>query len=361
MENGRMRAFLLRFAWIAAVLALIWAGLRFALPCFLPLIIGGILAAVLHPAAVWLCDRIGRAYRPCAIFVAVLALLLLGLLLWGFGGLIYTQSSALAVKLPGFFRETVVPFLDEVQQWWGTLGERFGGGTAAASWSKTAESAFGEMLTAFSGRMLGWAGNLVGALPSLALTISFSVLSTILFLMDYRRITSFAIRLLPSSALRPLVESKRFLLGSVKKVVGAYLLIMLITFGEIAVGLWLLRVPYFAVIGLVIALLDILPFIGSGMVLIQWGILELLIQKNTPLGLGLMILYAVVALVRFWMEPRIVGGRIGLHPLATLTAMYAGLRLFGFWGFILAPLFVTLVVHLYQCGLLSQRRGRPST
>lgn len=81
-----------------------------------------------------------------------------------------------------------------------------------------------------------------------------------------------------------MVESKRYLLGAVQKVLFAYLCIMFITFGEITLGLWLLRVPYFAAIAFAIALLDILPFIGSGLFLIPWGAYHLLISRQTALG-----------------------------------------------------------------------------
>ena len=89
---------------------------------------------------------------------------------------------------------------------------------------------------------------------------------------------------------------------------------------------------------------------SSGLFLIPWGLFHLLPGHRSPLGLGLLLLYAVVAVVRMWLEPRIVGRRIGLHPLATLTAMYAGLRMFGFWGLLLAPLGTTLLLHLAQGG-----------
>ena len=88
--------------------------------------------------------------------------------------------------------------------------------------------------------------------------------------------------------------------------------------------------------------------------MIPWGLFHLLPGHRSPLGLGLLLLYAVVAVVRMWLEPRIVGRRIGLHPLATLTAMYAGLRLFGFWGLLLAPLGTTLLLHLAQGGFFGK-------
>lgn len=354
MEAKKAGAFLLRCGVAAAVLLAIWLGLRFALPAVLPLLLGGIIAALLHPAAAGLCSRLGCSYRPCAAVIAALALGVVGALLWVLGGMLLSQGSALLGKLPDFFGDTVLPLIDSLQSWWVRTGEllRLDTLRTAESWSNSAETALTRAITSLSGTVISSAGAMVGALPSLLLTLSFTVLSTFLFLMDYRRVTSFFVRVLPSSTLRPLVESKRFLLGAVRKIVGAYLLIMLITFAEISLGLWFLRIPYFIVIGFVIAVFDILPFIGSGMILIPWGLLELLVRKNTALGAGLLILYGIVAAVRFWIEPRIVGGRIGLHPLATLTAMYAGLRLCGFGGFVLAPLLVTLFVHLYKKGLL---------
>ena len=207
-------------------------------------------------------------------------------------------------------------------------------------------------VTTLSRRVVGWLGGLASSLPSIIFTLTFTVLSTIFFLQDYAGITGFVVRSLPGRLLRPIVESKRYLLGAVQKVLFAYFCIMLITFGEIALGLWLLRVPYFAAIAFAIALLDILPFIGSGLFLIPWGLYHLLISRQLALGAGLLLLYAVVTVVRMWIEPKIVGGRIGLHPLATLTAMYAGLKLFGFWGLLLAPLGTTLLLHLRQGGYL---------
>lgn len=359
MEAQRAKNFLLQAGALAAIAALFYVGFRYALPSFLPLCLGGLLAALLHPVAAGLCSRIGCGYRPCALLVAVVALLLLlGGLLWGVGGILLSQGSALFAKLPDFFDESVLPLLDRLQNWWLQVGEHFQVGTqrSAESWSNTTEQALTEAITSLSGMMLSWVGMLVTSLPTLLLTASFTVISTFMFLLDYRNVTSFIVRILPSATLRPLVESKRFLLGSVRKIVVAYLFIMVVTFGEISLGLWLLRVPYFAVIGFGIALLDMLPFIGSGLVLIPWGLLELLVRQNTALGAGLLILYGIVAVVRFWMEPRIVGGRIGLHPLATLTAMYAGLRLLGFWGFLLAPLLITLFVHLSRKGMLHPQK-----
>ena len=266
------------------------------------------------------------------------------------GGLLVRQGSALLPQLPRFFQETLLPLLEDLEEKWSSLLQR----RDAAGWTGSLETVLQNAVSSLSGQLLSWLGGFVAALPSILFTCVFTVLSTVFFLQDYAHITGLIVRSLPGRLLRPMVESKRFMLGAVRKVLFAYLCIMLITFAEIALGLWLLRVPYFAVVAFVIALLDILPFIGSGLFLIPWGLFHLLPGHRSPLGLGLLLLYAVVAVVRMWLEPRIVGRRIGLHPLATLTAMYAGLRLFGFWGLLLAPLGTTLLLHLAQGGFFGK-------
>ena len=155
-------------------------------------------------------------------------------------------------------------------------------------------------------------------------------------------------------------ESKDFLVGTVRQVLKAYLLIMAITFGEISLGLWLLRVDYYLIIGLTVAVLDILPVLGSGSILIPWGIWTLL-GGNLPLGAGILLLYAVVTGVRTVLEPRLVGRGMGLSPLVTLISMYVGMKLLGVGGLILAPMAVTLVLFLEESGhirLLRKKGGR---
>lgn len=116
----------------------------------------------------------------------------------------------------------------------------------------------------------------------------------------------------------------------------AYLTVMLLTFVELFVGLSLLRVKYAFMIALAVALVDILPVLGTGTVLLPWAAVSF-IMGNYFLGVGLLVLYVTATLVHEIIEPRLVGKSIGVPPLVTLIAMYAGLRLFGFFGMIAAP------------------------
>ena len=122
----------------------------------------------------------------------------------------------------------------------------------------------------------------------------------------------------------------------------AYLTVMLLTFVELFIGLSVLRVKYAFMIALIVAFIDILPVLGTGTVLLPWAAVSF-ITKDYFLGVGLLVLYIAVTLVHETVEPRLVGKSIGVPPLVTLIAMYAGLRLFGFLGMIAAPAVAVLL------------------
>ena len=95
---------------------------------------------------------------------------------------------------------------------------------------------------------------------------------------------------------------------------------------------------------LLIAVADALPVIGPGIVLVPWAI-TCCVSGNYFQGLGLLALFGIVALVRTIIEPKIIGKQFELHPLTTITAMYAGAQLWGIWGFLLAPVAVLYFLH----------------
>lgn len=197
MPTGK-RAFLQGVAFWGVVLGLCYLGLRYALPCFLPLVLGAVMAAALHPAAAGLCRRLGWRYRPCAVLVAVAALTLLGLILWGIGGVVVRQGSALLPQIPAFYRETLLPLAEELREKWQTLQQ----GRAGGGWGTSLEEVLQNAVTTLSRRVVGWLGGIASSLPSILFTMTFTVLSTIFFLQDYAGITGFIVRSLPGRWLR---------------------------------------------------------------------------------------------------------------------------------------------------------------
>jgi len=118
------------------------------------------------------------------------------------------------------------------------------------------------------------------------------------------------------------------------------------------VGLKVLGIDYALTIGLIAGLLDILPILGPGSIMIPWIIWSLIIG-NTKLGIGILVLYLLASAVRQILEPRILGNNIGLHPLITLLSLYVGLQLGGVLGMILGPILVVLVMSMYKAGVFN--------
>ena len=129
----------------------------------------------------------------------------------------------------------------------------------------------------------------------------------------------------------------------------ACLLLGLTTFLLTFIGLAVLGVPYAFLLAILLAVVDLLPLLGTGIILVPWACICLLLGQ-VKLGIGLLILYGVSTLVRQILEPKLIGDGLGLHPLASLCAMYAGLRLFGVWGMILSPLVTASVVSIWRGG-----------
>ena len=121
-----------------------------------------------------------------------------------------------------------------------------------------------------------------------------------------------------------------------KRTVRGYVLLFLLTFGELAVGLWLLRAHYPALLAFFVAFLDLLPVIGVGTVLIPWAILSFALGEVAR-GIGLVGLFLFVSVVRQIAEPHILGKSLGLHPLLLLGGFYVGLSLFGVGGVLVGP------------------------
>lgn len=134
----------------------------------------------------------------------------------------------------------------------------------------------------------------------------------------------------------------------------AQLIMMSLTFIEVAIGLTILKIPYSILIALGIGILDALPVFGTGSVFIPW-IIILLFYKNYPLAIGLGVVYLVATLGRQALEPKIISSQIGIYPLVTLLIIYTGIKIFGVAGIIIAPLIAITLMAIKKADVLKLR------
>jgi sporulation integral membrane protein YtvI len=188
--------------------------------------------------------------------------------------------------------------------------------------------------------------------PKAILTLVVTVLASFYFAIDYDAIKDRVLYIFKGRAGDVVRKSYTVAAKALKSYAKAYLLLMLITFIEVFIGLLLLKRSYAFIIAIGVAVVDVLPFFGTGAVLVPWAIISFIIGDH-GVGSGLLVLYGVVTIVRQVLEPRIVGANLGIHPLATLFSMFAGLSFFGFFGMLLGPL-VFLVIR----EVLSEQKTR---
>ena len=144
------------------------------------------------------------------------------------------------------------------------------------------------------------------------------------------------------------IDLKKALFGFIK----AQLTLISITAVIILIGLLILRVDYAITIALVAGIVDIIPYLGTGVVFVPW-IIYVAIGGDMGLAIGLGVLYIVVLVQRQIMEPKILSSNIGLDPLATLIALFVGFKLIGFLGLIVGPVTLVIISTLYRAQCFS--------
>ncbi|MBQ7338887.1 MAG: sporulation integral membrane protein YtvI [Clostridia bacterium] len=329
--------------------------IRYALPCLTPFLFAWLLSFPIRRGALTMQKKLHIPRRVGACILLLAVLLPLGSLTVLLGERLILEAQHLLASLGS--GEDLVVALEETIDFFTRITSHIPPLTALVEqqslesfWQQvdaTVATLISETLTRWSAKIPDALTSLVRAFPS-ALIFFLTFLVTVFYCCtDDGRISQFLHDIIPA-LWRPRWERlRRQLVGVGARYLRAYFLLFLLTFVQLFAGFSILRLPYIFLPALLIALVDILPILGAGMVLLPWGILSLL-QGETAVGTGLLILFAVILLTRQILEPRIIGGSLGLHPLASLLAVYAGLRLGGVLGMILAPAVALLIKSIWE-------------
>ena len=362
MEKGRKKeiewgALASKLFCVAALSFLIYMFVRYALGALMPFIIAYLFSLIIEPVASFLSKRSRAPKKLCAFFSLSLVLLVIGVLFF-FGvrrlvGELSELVEGAAQGEGGLARifSLLGEALERISSKFGFLENASDGRfDQAAERVWYALSGAGEKLLS---SLVGWLGeflkNAVSGAPSFLIGVAVTVISAYYFCIDGERITSGIKGLIPQKHREGVTFFFAKLKDAAKRYARAYLLLMAMTFVEIFVGLLLLGVRYAFLIALGIAVVDILPVLGAGVVLVPWAVCALLLG-NMRVGLGLLILYGVVTIIRQIAEPRVIGSSIGIHPAAALFSSYVGLKLFGFFGIILGPAAAFMISEIINAG-----------
>lgn len=332
----------------AAVLLLIYA-LPSLLSLLLPFVLGLVVAWLLNPPVRWI-------HRRTTLSRKIISLVLIVFIFCVLGGVLFGAVWAAVNEVRSLFENwdsvtaALLGVLDNIKGWLNGL-ERFLPGfradsllRAAADWIRGLD-------------VSGWLASMAGRAPSMLSAVSGFAIAAVVFLMagyfitgDYPRLRFMVTDRVPADARAFCATVKKIFMGAFGGYIKCQLILTLGVFGILLIGFTVVRQPYGLVLAGTLAVLDFIPIIGSGTVMVPWMLLDLFTGNYTH-AIGFGIVWGLVVLFRRIAEPKILGDQTGLSPILSLVGIYVGMRLAGVAGMVIGPLLILVCINLARLGI----------
>lgn len=358
MNKQRVIGITLRTLSVIAITVISYYFLQFSIPLLYPFIIGWIIAMMIEPL-VRLLERKARVPRVLSAFLLLFFLISLALTVMVLlVAEIVVELTNLAQKLPSFFNDlgqllfqkfihqstALNRIMDSVQ---GYLQENPNQQASIQATMQENLSALTKQGTMMITDIISGIGNFLGNLPYLITVSVFVTLGTFFISLKWPRISSSIEATIPgrirSTISAVSTDLKKALVGFIY----AQLTLITISATIMYIGLLILQVPYAITISLIIGLVDLLPYLGVGAVLVPW-IIYLYFVGDIHLAVGLSIVYLIILITRQMIEPKLVATNVGLDPLITLISLFVGLKLLGVLGFVVGPAVAVIFIALHR-------------
>ena len=351
-ERGRL--------WIRLGIRLLLAAgtvlaLRYLVPPLLSLLMPFVLALVtawlLNPLVRGLQRRLGVSRRLLSLLLILLAFAAAGGVLFGLGYSLFSEMRALADNWEGSWSalqtgvDAVGTWLDKLLAYLPGEVETFVNANLDQLWS-----AFSGWVSSMAPLVGTWAGNFAMGVPSFVVALIVFIMEAYFITADYPRYRFLMTDRLPPEVRGFVSHVKHTALGAFAGYVRAEVIISIGVFAILLVGFLLIGQSYAVLLALLLAVLDFIPIIGSGTIMVPWAFIDLL-TGNWTHALGLMVVWGVVCVFRRVAEPKAVGSQTGLSPILSLISMYVGMRLAGVLGMILGPVLCLVAINVARTGV----------
>jgi len=361
-QTEKRRKFIINVVYFVLIAAIVIFTVRYGLKAILPFVFGLVVSMILQPIIRFFTKKCHLKKKFATVLSLVLFYCTIGVLLAFICVELAATATELIANIPDYYANTVAPALENfafnlehtLKNWFPDLTTTIDDTIAEFSGS------LGSTLTTLSKSLLGTAANMAGKLPRMLLNTLIAIISSFFISLDYFDITHFLLRQMNSRARSLVIRVKNELGSTLIKYLKSYSLILGWTFIELIVGLSIMKVPNAGLISLVIAVFDILPVIGSGLFLLPWTVVSFIIG-DIGRGIGLLVLYLIITIVRNIIEPRIVGEQVGLPAIVTLMAMVVGTYLFGGIGLLGLPVALAIIKSLNDQGVINLYRDVADT
>ncbi|RFU70737.1 sporulation integral membrane protein YtvI [Peribacillus saganii] len=353
---------LLRFLFVFGLILLAAAAVFYVSSYTYPFIIAIVIAFLINPLVNFF-EYKARLPRGIAVFVSLtfilslfagLVTLLVAEIVSGadyLGNMVPRHLDTLIDYMEDYIESQIIPLYNQIAAYFNNLdaSQQNTLMNNIENGGKQIGSTVGDFIQSFFQKIPA----IIGWFPNAATVLVFSLLATFFISKDWYRLSRIGGRFLPKRVFqgvkRVIEDLKKALFGFIR----AQFTLISITTVTVLIGLLVLRVEYAITIALIVGMVDILPYLGTGAVFVPWIVFEF-ISGETNMAVGLSVLYIVVIVQRQLMEPKVLSSSIGLDPLATLVSLFVGFKLIGFLGLIAGPVVLVTINTLQRANTFKE-------
>lgn len=339
-----------RMAMIVLIVILVAALLYFILPVSVPLIVAFVTALFLHPIVKWLRRKTNLNQQLAVLIVFLLFLLFIGVS----GYFVTTKVITEIIRLV----ENAPMYINEITKAWLNIEKDFA--NAAKDMPKEVVTEISQQIQSFLNKtrndLVAYVNidnvkSLLTNIPNYLVSFLVYLIALFLFLLELPRLRDGMYSFLKEKT----AQKVQFMTSRLSFVIfgffKAQFLVSIIIFIVSLIGLLFIKPEIALIMALILWLIDFIPIIGSIVILGPWALFHL-ITGDISLGTQLAVLAAVLLIIRRTVEPKVMGSHIGLSPLATLIAMYLGLKILGILGFVIGPLLLIAFNSAKEAGII---------
>ncbi len=345
MNLEQKKNFLVNLIYFFTISFIIFVLFKVLFVYLLPFVIGSIIAYIVQKPSNAIATRFKLKKEICATVIAVLFYLIFYiafiLLIW----LLVSKTNSFINFLTSI-SDVFEDLFKNINTHISKIHSKFG-----ANFKLTFQRVIGNTADSFTQKLALTFSNIVTSIikntPNLFLSAIITVVASCYMAKDYDKLILFFKGILNEKVYKNFLTIKNIFTKSIFKIFFGYLKITLITFIQLFLGLVLLKIEHFLIISIIISIIDLLPIIGTGAVLLPWAVISFL-QNNYKIGIGLVLIYLIICIVRNFLEPKIIGEQIGINPIFILISIFLGLKLAGIVGVFIFPITLIVVFTFYR-------------
>lgn len=350
-KSEKKKKFIINFIYLLLIGVIVYFIFKYALILLMPFVIGFGIAYMLKPLIIKTSKSLKMGRKLSAGLILTIFYLTVGALITVLIVKITMYLKDLFSTLPNLYINTIEPAVYDLVYKGDTIIQNLDPefvttlGDIVLSFTQT----LGSTITNLSSYIVRVISSTVSVVPGFLILILFLIISSYFFATDYDRVVGFVSKQLSKNTIDVILQIKNCISNTVFKFVKAYIVLIALTFIEMLIGLKILGIENIVLISAFTAIVDLLPILGTGSVLLPWALFEI-IKGNIVVGLGIMLIYILITIVRNIIEPKLLGKELGLEPILVLICMYLGLKVFGIIGIFGLPLLLIILIDLNKSG-----------